>query len=409
VVVLGLIAMATRWLKRVAPARFQGLPDDAVQWLGKKVIGNNEVIHLVRVGERVLVLGSGPDGLRTLSEVTDETEVARLELLARSTRPGSTSSRAQSEISNPTPTRPPIQYPANVQQPRSAPAARTGRFAGVMLFALSLLGASALAQGAVVPASDVASASTASSVATTASVTSPLPVEPLAPDGIWSSLKIAGLVSIVSLAPAILIMTTCYVRIIVVLGILRQGIGMQQFPPTQVLTALSLFLTALVMWPVWQRSYEEGVRPYTEGTYSTAAEQEAALSLAANRSIRPVREFMSQQIEATGNEAAIDLMLEFQNRNSDTPTPQPEFYEDVPLQVLLPAFLLGELKTAFLIGFQIYLPFLVIDLVVSSLLVSLGMVMVPPATVSLPFKLLLFVLVDGWTLTVQMLLSSIAG
>ena len=162
------------------------------------------------------------------------------------------------------------------------------------------------------------------------------------------------------------------------------------------------------MWPVWQQSYTEGIRPYTEATFVDAAAQEAGLKLAMERAIQPIRGFMSRQIEATGNESAIDLLLDYRSRDTGTVAAAPQYYEEVPLEVLLPAFLLSELKTAFLIGFQIYLPFLVIDLVVSSVLVSMGMVMLPPSVVSLPFKLLLFVLIDGWYLTVQLLLNSFA-
>ncbi len=209
------------------------------------------------------------------------------------------------------------------------------------------------------------------------------------------------LIGVVSLAPAILLMTTCYVRIIVVLGLLRQGLGVSQFPPTQVLTALALFLTALVMWPVWSQAYSEGIAPYARA----ATADEAALPAALTATLQPVRGFMSRQIEATGNTAALDLFLEYQ---SGTATAAPAYYEDVPIQVLLPAYVLSELRTAFLIGFQIYLPFLVIDLVTSSVLAAVGLQLLSPGVVALPFKLLLFVLVDGWHLTVELLLRSIA-
>jgi len=233
---------------------------------------------------------------------------------------------------------------------------------------------------------------------------SPLSLELASPQGLSQTLRLGLLVGVMSLAPAILLMTTCYVRVIVVLGLLRQAIGAQQFPPTQVLTALSLFLTALVMWPVWERCYREGIQPYTE---SASKSQTADFQTAFTRTAAPVRSFMSQQIEATGNTAAIDLLMEYQAAGTTASTVQPEYYEEVPLQALLPAYVLSELKTAFLIGFQIYLPFVVIDLVVSSVLASLGLGMLSPAVVSLPFKLLLFVLIDGWFLTVELLLQGI--
>jgi flagellar biosynthetic protein FliP len=216
-----------------------------------------------------------------------------------------------------------------------------------------------------------------------------------------------ALVGVLSLAPAILLMTTCYVRIVIVLGILKQALGVQQFPPAQVLASLGLFLTALVMWPVWERAYREGIEPYSRLTFTSRGEQQAAFARACEQTVQPVRTFMSGQIEMTGNEAALDMFLDYESAGAGEETPQPQYYEDVPLRVLLPSFLLSELKTAFLIGFQIYLPFVVIDLVVASVLTGLGLPMLPPAIVSLPLKLLLFVLIDGWFLTVETLLRSV--
>jgi flagellar biosynthesis protein FliP len=187
--------------------------------------------------------------------------------------------------------------------------------------------------------------------------------------------------------------TTCFVRIIVVLGLLRQALGTQQLPPSQVLTSIALFMTLLVMSPVWKESYDEAVVPYTN--------RQISLGQAWDRGVAPMRRFMSLQIQRTGNEDDVLLFMEF-----DPTAPAPESYDDVPLTALLPAFMLSELKTAFLIGFQIYLPFLILDIVVSSVMISMGMLMLPPVLVSLPFKLLLFVLVDGWHLMVGMLLES---
>jgi flagellar biosynthetic protein FliP len=182
---------------------------------------------------------------------------------------------------------------------------------------------------------------------------------------------------------------------------------MQQLLPNQVLTGLSVFLTATVMWPVWQQAYKQGVRPYAEGTYASSAARQAAFERAVEDSLQPLRRFMSGQIEATGNEAAIDLFLEYQQPEQPDSADVPHYYEDVSLTVLLPAYVLSELKTAFLIGFQIYLPFLIIDLVSAALLSGMGLLSVQPSVVSLPCKLLLFVLADGWFLTVQLLLESI--
>jgi flagellar biosynthetic protein FliP len=191
-------------------------------------------------------------------------------------------------------------------------------------------------------------------------------------------------------------MTTCYVRIIIVLGLLRQAIGLQSLPPSQVMTSIALFMTLFVMTPVWNQVYYDAIGPYTApGASMTWQEAFEAGSL-------PIREFMSRQIDAAGN--VDDVYLFYDYMSSDTP--EPDDYEEVPLRVLLPAFILSELKVAFLMGFQIYLPFLIVDLVVASVTISMGMLMLPPAVIALPFKLLLFVLVDGWNLVVGMLMNS---
>jgi flagellar biosynthesis protein FliP len=213
------------------------------------------------------------------------------------------------------------------------------------------------------------------------------------PEGLSSTIQVMLLLTVLSLAPAVLLMTTCFVRIVVVLSLLRQAIGTQQLPPSQVITTLSLFLTLLIMTPVWKQVYNEAIVPYTEHRIS--------LDEAWTAGVSPVRRFMSQQIERTKNSDDVYLFL---NYLPDQPTPTS--YDDVPLVALLPAFMLSELKTAFLIGFQIYLPFLIVDMVISSVLVSMGMLMLPPVLISLPFKLLLFVLVDGWHLIVGMLMES---
>lgn len=219
------------------------------------------------------------------------------------------------------------------------------------------------------------------------------------PEHLNSTLQILLTMSVVSLAPAILLMTTSFVRIAVVLSLLRQAIGAQQLPSNQVITSLALFMTLLIMTPVWKDVYDEALAPYSESRGTVTLQQ------AWDAGVKPIRKFMSRQIEIAGN--SDDIWLFYQYLPPTTSPPQT--YDDVPLQVLLPAFLLSELKTAFLIGFQIYLPFLIIDLVVSSVTVSMGMMMLPPMLVSLPFKLLLFVLVDGWNLVVGMLLQSFAA
>ena len=228
------------------------------------------------------------------------------------------------------------------------------------------------------------------------------------PEKLTSTLQVMLMLTVVSLAPAILLMTTSFVRIVVVLGLLRQALGTQQLPPSQVITSIALFVTLLLMMPVWNQSYEAGIEPYTAG--------EISIDEAFTRSVAPIRKFMAQQIERTDNHRDVELFLSYMPSEIDPATGELydnyAYYElqdgerEVPLQALLPAFMLSELKTAFLIGFQIYLPFVILDVVVASVTISMGMLMLPPVLISLPFKLLLFVLVDGWRLVVEMLLES---
>ncbi|MEL7497292.1 MAG: flagellar type III secretion system pore protein FliP [Planctomycetota bacterium] len=232
-------------------------------------------------------------------------------------------------------------------------------------------------------------------------------------EGLGSSIKFALLIGVLSLAPAIILMTTCYVRVIVVLTLLRQAFGSQQLPPTQVLTALSFFLTLLIMAPVWNQVKTEAIDPYTSDTNPISWEE------AWDRGTVPIKKFMSDQIVAAGNSDSVALFYRYlpEAESSDvaysanaasTPNLSLDSMNDVPLNVMLPAFLISELKVAFLLGFQIYLPFLVLDLVVSSVTVSTGMLMLPPTMVSFPLKLILFVMVDGWNLVIGMLLQSFA-
>jgi flagellar biosynthetic protein FliP len=248
-----------------------------------------------------------------------------------------------------------------------------------------------------------------------------------------SAVQTALLLGALSLAPAILLMTTSYVRIVVVLSLLRQAMGTQQLPPTQVITALSIFLTLLVMGPVWLEVKSVAIDPYqAEG--STMNWQEAW-----QQGVVPIKRFMLKQIEITGNRDSLQVFYRHAqgvatwqqqaassspglsaaipafdpaspvgtgNSVTASPTALPEDWQQIPIHIVLPAFLLSELKLAFLLGFQIFLPFLVVDLVVSTVTVSMGMVMLPPAMVSLPLKLILFVMVDGWNLVVGMLLQS---
>ena len=215
------------------------------------------------------------------------------------------------------------------------------------------------------------------------------------PDGLVSTLQILVLLTFITLSPSLMIMTTSYIRIMVVLAIFRQAIGTNQLPPSQVITALSLFLTFLIMKPVWTEVYIEAVLPFQE--------RRIGLETAWNRGELPIRTFMAAQIERTGNTDTVIALLGYIH---DYKAPEVLTWRNVPWAALLPGFMLSELKTAFAIGFQIYLPFLVLDMIISSVMVSMGMMMLPPVIISLPFKLMLFVLMDGWELIVVMLLDS---
>ncbi|MCL2646187.1 MAG: flagellar type III secretion system pore protein FliP [Phycisphaerales bacterium] len=214
------------------------------------------------------------------------------------------------------------------------------------------------------------------------------------PKRLSSSLQILLLLSVLTLAPSILLMMTCFTRIVIVMSLLRQALGANQLPPNQILVGLSLFMTFLVMAPTWSRINTEAIQPYNENRIS----QFEAFGIAKGH----LRAFMIKQIEAANNEEDVYLFHGYAHPGATLP----RTWEEVETTSLVPAFVLSELKVAFLMGFRIYLPFLIIDMVISSVLISIGMQLLPPVMVSLPFKLLLFVLVDGWRLVCSTLLAS---
>jgi flagellar biosynthesis protein FliP len=191
---------------------------------------------------------------------------------------------------------------------------------------------------------------------------------------------------------------TCFVRMLVVLVLLRQALGTQQLPPSQVIVGLALFLTLLVMAPTFDRVNQQAVQPYLAGKLP----QMQAIGKAGDE----LRTFMFGQIRNAGNEQDVYLMYEYAAQRDVKPDEVLDEH-DVPMTALIPAFILSELKTSFIIGFRIYLPFLVIDMVISTVLVAMGMMMLPPVLISLPFKLLLFVLADGWHLIAGALMASV--
>jgi flagellar biosynthetic protein FliP len=292
---------------------------------------------------------------------------------------------------------------------RGADRRRAGRRVSAIVCAMLALGSASRATGALPPASAGAlgpDAAPASSAAGAVAADHPLYVPdltrwlPPAQDrsALSSSLQILIALTVLTLAPSIILMMTCFVRILVVLALLRMALGTQSLPPTQVLVALALFMTLLVMAPTIETLRAESLDPYLRGQIG----QMEALTRAGSE----MRGFMFDQIEAAGNEQDVYMMHEYARRRPLEPS-EIVTREQVATSALLPAFLLSELKVAFVLGFRIYLPFLVIDMVISTVLVAMGMMMLPPVLISLPFKLLLFVLADGWHLVAGSLMSSV--
>jgi len=222
----------------------------------------------------------------------------------------------------------------------------------------------------------------------------PIPVVDLTINGaqtptqLVKTLNIVILMTLLALAPSLVLVMTSFVRLLVVFAFLRQAMGTQQLPPSQLLVSLAMVLTFFIMQPYALKAYKNGIEPYMN--------EKIGYQEAFDRSVKPFKEFMIK------NTREKDLALFYRIRHMQNP----KTIDDVPLTILIPAFMISELKTAFEIGFLIYLPFLIIDMVVSAILMSLGMMMLPPVMISLPFKLLIFVLVDGWNLLVQSLVAS---
>jgi len=216
--------------------------------------------------------------------------------------------------------------------------------------------------------------------------------ESTSPQNYVDNIKLLIILTILTLLPSIIIMMTSFTRIVVVFSFLKNALGAAQSIPNQILTGLAIFLTIFIMRPVYNEINENAFKPFMENTIT----QEEAMENAS----KPLREFMLKETR----QKDLELFIETSDLNSEEITK-----ENIPLTVVIPAFAISELKTAFQIGFLIYLPFLIIDMVVSSILMSMGMFMIPPVMVSLPFKLLLFVMVDGWNLLVKSLISSFGG
>lgn len=201
-------------------------------------------------------------------------------------------------------------------------------------------------------------------------------------------MQIFLLMTVLTLAPAILIMVTSFTRVAIVLSVLRQAMGTQQMPPTQIILGLALFLTFFIMTPVWEEMNEQAIQPFLE--------EKITQKVAFEKAIEPLRTFMFSQTR----EKDLALFLDISK------TKKPQNMDEIPTSVLIPSFIISELKTAFQIGFLLYVPFLVVDMVVASVLLSMGMMMLPPIMISLPFKLMLFVVADGWYLIVGSVVKS---
>ena len=208
------------------------------------------------------------------------------------------------------------------------------------------------------------------------------------PEQVASTLQVIGVLTLATIAPAILMMTTSFVRIVVIIGFLRNALATQNVPPNQVVVSLAMFLTFYIMAPYWSQANDNGLQPYLAGQIS---QEEAVENV-----LEPMREFMFRQTRES------DLAL-FVNLSD---AERPETQEDVSTFVLIPAFMISELKTAFQIGFMLYVPFIVIDMIVATTLMSMGMMMLPPVMISLPFKILLFVMIDGWHLLIRSIIVS---
>ncbi len=380
----------------VSGRRARTLPVEVFDVLGEASLGGSHAVRVVRFGPRTLLVGLSSSGSQTLAEIDDPALTERLAAacVARAA-------------------------------PRQASSAWSGFVRGAVLLAVIV--------PAAVRAGDAAAANAPAVVAalppepTGLATVEPVPPEPAPahpahgldgaasvreaalpigeswlPAGLLGERPLAAvlpsmlLLGVATLAPAVLLMTTCFVRMSVVLALVRQGLGAAQVPSNQILASLAIFLSALVMWPVWTQAWNAGVKPYQEGRLAAGdAFEQGGL---------PIRRWMAAQIEQAGNR---DTMLLFLSRHP-AGSRQVASYDDVPLESLLPAFLVSELETAFTIGFRLLLPFLVLDILVATLVISTGLVMLPPTLVSLPLKLLVFVAADGWTLIVKTLLGGFA-
>lgn len=409
---VALLALRTVMQRQTVP-----VPPDVFEVLGSAPLAGRHAVRIVRFGPKTLLVGVSATGCTTLAEIGDPQATACIAAACRGTRPPAPRPSAAVAVDKPRSVSTAclallVAAAASVAvaaaEPTPQPPPDIATAVATDAPAISVTAAPVPAGLDPVPPNPPAAVDAPAALgppptaaATTAMPTAVPTAVPtdlrrlLGPDAVAAILPSALLFGVVSLAPAVLLMTTCFVRISVVLALLRQGLGAAQIPSNQILAALAIFLSALVMWPVWTQAWREGVEPFQRGSLAPAE--------AFERGTLPVRRWMATQIETAGNRDTMLMLLARHPAGAREVTT----YDDVPLETLLPAFLVSELETAFTIGFRLLLPFLVLDLLVATLVVSTGLVMLPPTLVSLPLKLLVFIAADGWTLVVQSLLDGV--
>lgn len=368
--VLLAIVCLRQLLLRFGPASIAAREPGRIRVVDSAALGMKQSLHLVEVDGQVLLIGSGESGI---------VRVARLEdRAARASAQGVQEARGG-------------EGDEQVRPRRAAGSTGRPRWLRALSASIGALSLGALAAVVLLAAGDASAATSAGSGGTvSAEPTFSLTINgATAPDQISDTLKIVLVLTAISVAPSILLMATCFTRILIVLALLRQALGTATLPPNQVLVGLALMTTIYVMAPVGEAVYADSITPYMEKTIGG----EEALA----KGIAPVRDYMLRQVRES------DLLL-FVEMKGDA---IPEEESDVSIATLMPAFMISEMRAAFEIGFMIYLPFLVVDLVIASMLISLGMIMLPPVMIALPFKLMLFVLVDGWNLTLTSLVAGL--
>lgn len=352
-VVLGVIVLIRGAIVRFGLGPLYARPNGRIRLVESMTLGVKQQVHLIEVDGQCLLLGASDSGIHRL---------ARLPGVSRE-------EHSSEDATTAAPVRP-------IRKPNLVSVLST--WLGVVpTFILVLF---------VLAAPEAMAQQTASDPGPTLSISVN---GATAPDKISDTLKIVLVLTAISIAPSLLLMATCFTRVLIVLALLRQAIGTATLPPNQVLVGLALMTTFYVMTPVGELVYEDALKPYMA--------EEIGGDVAIERGLIPIRDYLLSHTREA------DLLLFVEMKGDATP----EVAEEIALPVLMPAFMISELRTAFEIGFMIYLPFLVVDLVIASMLISLGMIMLPPVMIALPFKLMLFVLVDGWNLTLTALVSGL--